>query len=79
METTSMTTTKILLNSVDLTYQGFLLRHRTGKYKYMRTALADIPQEMIDQYSITSFVSNGWAYMKVRKVMTDLKQAGKNS
>ena len=35
-----------------------------------------IPQEIIDQYNLTSIVHNGYVYMAIRKSMYGLKQAG---
>ena len=45
-------------------------------YKYVRMALKDIPQEITDQYNLTTIASNGWVYMEIRKGMPGLKQAG---
>ena len=38
-----------------------------------------IPQEIIDQYCLLKIVHNGYVYIKVRKRMPGLKQAGKTA
>ena len=43
----------------------------------MRMLLADIPQEIFDQYDLLSLAHNGYVYMEIRKGMPGLKQAGK--
>ena len=47
-----------------------------AQYKYMKLALACIPDEIIDQYSLTTIISNVWVYLEIRKGMPGLKQAG---
>ena len=43
----------------------------------MRITLKIIPQEIIDDYNLTSLVNNqGWIYMRITKGMHGLKQAG---
>ena len=43
----------------------------------MKIALACIPDEIIDQYSLHTLSSDGWVYLEIRKGMPGLKQAGR--
>ena len=43
----------------------------------MKLALACIPEEIIDQYSLRMLSSDGWVYLEIRKGMPGLKQAGR--
>jgi hypothetical protein len=47
------------------------------RYEYVRMALADIPDEIVQQYNLHDLSSNRWVYMEIRKGMPGLKQAGK--
>ena len=47
-----------------------------GRYKYMKTSLAILPEEIISQYNLLQLASNGWVYMEIHKGMPGLKQAG---
>ena len=42
----------------------------------MKLALACIPDEVIDQYSLRTLSSNGWVYLEILKGMPGLKQSG---
>ena len=77
-----MTSTKILLNSVvstpdaqfmTLDIKDFYYVTALDRYEYIRMALADILQKIIDQYNLTSLDSNGWVYTEVGKCMLSLK------
>ena len=46
------------------------------RFEYMRMPIADIPQEIIDEYNLQDLVSNGWIYMEIRKALYGLKQSG---
>jgi hypothetical protein len=47
------------------------------RYKYMRLHLDTIPQEIVDQYKLKNITtSDGWVYIKIRRGMYGLKQAG---
>ena len=48
-----------------------------ARYEYMKLALACIPYEIIEQYSLCTISSDGWVYLKIHKVMPGLKQAGR--
>ena len=82
----SLTMTKCLLNStistpgalfvtldINYFYYGAAMAH----YKYMKLALACIPDKIIDQYNLRSLSFDVWVYLEIRKVMPSLKQAGR--
>ena len=47
------------------------------RYEYVRIPINLIPDEIIQQYDLTSLQDhNGWVYMEVRKGMYGLPQAG---
>ena len=48
-----------------------------GRYEYMKTSLAILPEEIIVQYNLLQLASNGWVYLEIRKVTPGLKQAGR--
>ena len=71
-DTTSLTTTKVLLNStisteessfMTLDIKNFYYGTDLLVYEYIRMALRDIPQKIIDQYNLTTLASNGLVYM----------------
>ena len=85
-QTASLTTTKCLINStlstknakfmsVDIKdyYYGTIMT----EFEYMRMALRDIPNEIIQQYNLNSLQEDGWVYIQIEKGMPGLKQAGK--
>ena len=41
----------------------------------MKVVLEIIPEEIVQQYNIHDFFSNGWVYMKIRKGVPGLKQS----
>ena len=43
----------------------------------MKTRLDILPEEIIAQYKLCQLASNGWVYLKIRKGMPVLKQAGR--
>ena len=47
------------------------------KYKYMKTILYSIPQDIIGQYQMASIEYKGWIYTNIQKGMPGLKQAEK--
>ena len=47
-----------------------------ARYESMKIAMSCIPDEIIDQYSLTTIISNVWVYLEIRKGMPGLKQAG---
>ena len=42
----------------------------------MKLALACIPDEIIEQYSLRTLSSDGWVYLKIGKGMSGLNHAG---
>ena len=48
-----------------------------AQYKYMKLALACIPDKIINQYSLHTLSSDGLVYLDIRKGMPGLKQAGR--
>ena len=47
------------------------------RYEYMKLALACIPDEIIEQYSLRTLSSDSWVYLDTLKGMPGLKQAGR--
>ena len=43
----------------------------------MKMSLYMIPKEIISRYQLRSLASDGWIFMKIRKGMAGLKQAGR--
>jgi hypothetical protein len=84
--TAAMTLVKILLNSVistkdaqcvTLDIKDFYLNTLIKRYKYMHLKLADIPEEIIEEYKLREIVTdNSYVYCKIRKGMYGLPQAG---
>ena len=81
----SLTTTQCLLNStistpgarfMNLNIKNFYYGTAIPRYDYMKLALAYIPEEINEQYSLRTLISDGWAYLEIRKGMPGLKQAG---
>jgi hypothetical protein len=46
-------------------------------YEYMKLSIKLIPQEIIDQHNLLDMVVHGYIYIKIRKGMPGLKQAGR--
>jgi hypothetical protein len=77
---------KILLNSVistknakfmSIDISNFYLNTPLPRYEYLKLKLADIPQEVIDQYDLTKkATSDEHVYVEIRKGMYGLPQAG---
>jgi hypothetical protein len=77
--TADMTLVKILLNSVistkdtrcvTLDIKDFYLNTTMKRYKYMCLKLADIPEEIIEEYKLREIVTDdSFVYCKVRKGM----------
>ena len=45
-------------------------------YRYMRIPIVDIPNEILQEYSIKYLIHNGRIYVEIRKGMYGLKEAG---
>ena len=72
----SLTTTKCLINRtisnrgarfMTLDIKDFDYVTAMAGYKYMKLALACIPEEIIEQYSLRTLSSNGWVYLETQK------------
>ena len=82
----SLTTTKILFNSVLSTpgarfgvidIKNMYYGTPMSTYEYMRIRYSEIPEEIKSQYNLQHLEHNGWIYLEIRKGMPGLKQAGK--
>jgi hypothetical protein len=85
--TTSLATTKLLLNSTISTpgakfcafdTKNFYYRTPMSRYEYMKIHISKIPDEIVQEYTLKPLATpGGWVYMKIRKGMPGLKQAGR--
>ena len=57
--------------------KDFYLGTPMNWYKYMWIKMSDIPQDIIDQYGLTTKAVNGKALVEIREGMYGLKQAGR--
>jgi hypothetical protein len=83
--TADMTLVKILPNSVistkgaqcvTLDIKDFYLNTPMKRYKYMHLKLADIPEEIIEEYNLHEIVTDdSYIYCEIRKGMYGLPQA----
>ena len=73
-----LTPKKCLLNStistpgarfMTLDIKDFYYGTAMARYEYMKLALACIPDEIIEQYSLCTLSSDGWVYLEIRKGM----------
>ena len=85
-ETESIETAKILINSVlstknakfmSIDISSFYIQNDLSDYQYIRFHISMIPQEIIDEYNLTSIMEDdGYCYAEIRKAMYGLKEAG---
>ena len=84
--TADLTTSNILWNSVISTEDAkfaaldvgnFYLVTLLERYEYMRLPLKHFSQHTINQYNLLENAKNGWVYVKIRKAIYGLPQAGK--
>jgi hypothetical protein len=84
-DTSDLTTAKLVINSTISTpdarhmlidVKNYYLGTPLDIYKYMRLAIAMLPQEIVDQYALLDLVHNGFVYLEIRKGMYGLPQAG---
>ncbi len=60
-----------------LDVKDFYLNTPMTRYEYMRIKLTDIPEEIIVEYKLREIAtSDGYVYIKIRKGMYGLPQAG---
>ena len=85
-KTGSIELVKTLLNSVvsrkDARFacfdiSNFYLGTPLDRPEFVRIKLADIPDEFIQEYDLTTYAHDGWIYFKITKGVYGLKQAGK--
>jgi hypothetical protein len=86
-QTASLTTIKIVINSTISTagarfsafdIKNFYYGTPMSRYEYMKIHLSKILDEVIDEYDLCSLANpKGWVYMRIRKGMPGLKQAGR--
>ena len=57
--------------------KNFYLCTPLDRFEYVRIKLADIPDEFINEYDLTSKVRDGWAYFEIRRGVYGLPQSGK--
>ena len=62
---------------ITLDIKNFYYNTPTGRYEYMKTSLAILPEEIIAQYNLLQLALNVWVYLEIRKGMPGLKQAGR--
>ena len=61
--------------SIDIS--SFYIQNDLSNYQYIRFHISMIPQEIIDEYSLTSIMEDdGWCYTEIRKAIYGLKEAG---
>jgi hypothetical protein len=46
------------------------------RWEYMKMLLSRFPEEIIQKYNLNALAVDGWVYIKIRKGMYGLKQAG---
>jgi hypothetical protein len=82
---TDITTFKILINSTLSTEDAAMMmmdikHYYIGtplpRFEYMKMLLSHFPEEIIKKYNLNALAVNGWVYIKIRKGMYRLKQAG---
>lgn len=85
-KTGSLELVKTLLNSVIsrpgarfacFDIKNFYLGTPLDRPEYVRIQLAVIPDEVINEYNLTTLAHNGWVYFEITKGVYGLKQAGK--
>jgi hypothetical protein len=83
--TADIKTFKILINSTLSTEAAAMMMMNIKNYylgtplprlEYMKMLLSRFPEEIIQQYNLNALAVNGWVYIKIRKGMYGLKQAG---
>jgi hypothetical protein len=83
--TADMLLVKLLFNSVistkgakfmSLDISNFYLETPMERYEYMRMRMADMPEEIIQQYNLREKEKDGYVYVEIRRGMYGLPQAG---
>ena len=86
MPTTDLLTVKLLINSIISTHgarffmmdiKNFYLNTPMSKYKYMRMKLANMPDDVIEQYKLHDVAApDGYVHCEIQKGLYGLPQAG---
>jgi len=85
-KTAELVTCKILINSVLSTpgakfmcmdLKDFYLGNPLPRKEYMRIAIVDLPQAIIDYYNLNEYDHNGYVYVEISKGMYGLPQSGR--
>jgi hypothetical protein len=80
-----LTVTKAILNSVcskkvalymNMDIKNYYLDTPLARYEYVRIPVSMVPDDIMNEYNLHSFVNNGYLYVEVRKGMYGLPQAG---
>ena len=84
--TADMLTVKLLINSftstkgvkfMSIDIEDFCLNTPMSRYEYMRLKIAELPQDLIDEYKLQNKeTKDGYFYLEIRKGMYGLPQAG---
>jgi hypothetical protein len=83
--TADITAFKILINSTLSTedasmmmmdIKNYYFRTPLPRFEYMKMLLSRFPKEIVQKYNLNALAVDGWVYIKIRKCMCGLKQAG---
>jgi hypothetical protein len=83
--TADITTFKILINSTLSTadagmmmmdIKNYYLGTPLPQFEYIKMLLSRFPEEIVNKYNLGALAVDGWVYIKIRKGMYGLKQAG---
>ena len=84
--TADLLTVKLLINIIISTprakfftmdIKDFYLNTPMARYKYMRLPMADMPEDVIEQYKLRDIATPyGYLYCKIKKIMYGITQAG---
>jgi hypothetical protein len=83
--TADITTFKILINStlstkdaamMMMVIKNYYLGTPLPRFEYMKMLLSHFPEEIVQKYNLNALAVDGWVYIKIRKGMYGLKQAG---
>ena len=84
--TGSLELVKMIINSVLSRYNArfvcfdaanFYLQTPMANPEYVRIKLSAIPQEIIDEYDLTTYIHNGWIYYELVRGCYGLPQSGR--
>ena len=59
-----------------LNFKNFYLGTPFPEARYTKMKIDILPDEIIDKYNLRNIVHNGWVYIKIKKGMYGLKEAG---